>query len=255
MTDPIGAGSCTPDRIAESHKRDFWINENRKHIPEHYRLQKCGRIVNALVAGKECDLLDVGCGPATLMRVLQRNIHYHGIDIAIQDPAPNLLESDILTAPIRFGGKRFDIVVAQGLFEYVGTHQSQKFREIAQILRGNGTFIVSYTNFNHRARQIIEAFSNVQPLDEFRGELARHFTIDRYFPASHNWYGGQPTRKLVKQVNMRVNANIPVVSPRLAVEYFFVCSRRQESAELATPARAVMPVTRQDPASSVPETV
>jgi SAM-dependent methyltransferase len=226
VTDSIGAGAYTSEKIAESHKRDFWINENKKHIPAHYRLRKCGRIVNTVAAGKESDLLDVGCGPATLMRILQRNIRYHGIDIAIQGPAPNLLESDILTSPIRFGDKRFDIVVAQGLFEYAGTHQSQKFSEIAEILRDNGTFIVSYTNFNHRARHIFEAFSNVQPIDEFRSDLARHFTIDRYFPASHNWYGGQPTRKIVMAVNMRLNANIPVISPKLAVEYFFVCSRR-----------------------------
>ena len=220
------AGAFTSENIAESHKRDFWINENKKHIPAHYRLQKCGRIINAVAAGEESDLLDVGCGPATLMRVLERNIHYYGIDIAIQEPAPNLLEADILTAPIMFGDKSFDIVVAQGLFEYMGEQQSQKFSEIAQILRKDGKFVVTYTNFNHRAAHIFKAFSNVQPLEEFRSDLARFFTIDKYFPASHNWYGGQPTRKLVMAANMHFNANVPVISPKLAVEYFFVCSRR-----------------------------
>lgn len=160
------------------------------------------------------------------MSVLPQSVHYFGIDIAIHDPAPNLLESDILETPIRFGEKKFDIVVAQGLFEYVGVHQSEKFGEIAQLLRENGKFVVTYTNFSHRAKQIFEAFSNVQPPGDFRQDLARHFTIDRSFPASHNWYGGQPTRTVVKAVNMRLNANIPLISPRLAVEYFFVCSPR-----------------------------
>lgn len=214
------------EEIAESHKRDFWIKENTKHVPAHYRLQKCGRIVSRLAGGRPCDLLDVGCGPATLRSVLPENVHYFGIDIAIHDPAPNLMESDILEAPISFGEKKFDVVVAQGLFEYVGTHQSEKFGEIARLLRENGKFVVTYTNFDHRARQIFEAFSNVQPPADFRRDLERYFTIDRAFPASHNWYGGQPTRTLIKAVNMHLNASIPVISPRLAVEYFYICSPR-----------------------------
>jgi SAM-dependent methyltransferase len=214
------------EKIAESHKRDFWIEENKKHVPAHYRLQKCARVVSRLAGGRQCDLLDVGCGPATLMTVLPGNIHYYGIDIAIHDPAPNLLEADILNTPISFGEKSFDIVVAQGLFEYLGAQQSQKFAEIARLLGADGTFVVTYTNFGHRAAQIFEAFSNVQPLDDFRQDLARYFRIDRCFPASHNWYGGQPARGLIKAVNMRVNDNIPFISPRLAVEYFFICSRR-----------------------------
>lgn len=212
------------EKIAESHKRDFWIEENKKHTPAHYRLQKCGRIVSRIVGNRQCDLLDVGCGPGTLMTVLPKNVHYFGIDIAVHDPAPNLLESDILETPIKFDDKKFDIVVAQGLFEYMGTHQSEKFGEIAQLLRENGKFVVTYTNFSHRAKQIFEAFSNVQPPEEFRQDLARYFAIDRYFPASHNWYGGQPTRTVIKAANMRLSANIPLISPRLAVEYFFICS-------------------------------
>jgi SAM-dependent methyltransferase len=212
---------------AEAYKRDFWIKENRKHIPAHYRLRKCGRIVNDVARGAPCDLLDVGCGPATLSSVLRDNIRYYGIDIALHAPAPNLRESDILSSPIGFDGMTFDIVVAQGLFEYVGDMQSRKFAEIAQVLRPGGRFVVSYTNFGHRARNIFEAYSNVMPMHEFRDDLARFFTIDRCFPASHNWYGGQPARKPVMAVNMVLNANIPVVSPRLAVEYFFVCSARR----------------------------
>jgi len=215
---------------AQYYKKDFWIKENQKHIPAHYRLQKTAGIVNGIARGKECDLLDVGCGPATLMRLLQKNIHYYGIDIAIHDPAPNLIEADLVETPIRFGDKRFDIVVAQGFFEYVGDVQPQKFAEIAQLLNEGGTFLLTYTNFGHRDKHVFQAFSNVRPLDDFRKSLTRYFDIDRCFPTSYNWHGGQPTRTLVKAANMHLKMNIPLAGPRLAVEYFFICSPRLKPA-------------------------
>lgn len=227
MNDSANAQGVAPESAEKFYKRDFWIKENQKHVPPHYRLQKCARIVNAIAHGNECDLLDVGCGPATLMHFVDKNINYYGIDIAIHDPAPNLIESDFAEKPIRFADKRFDIVVAQGVFEYVGAFQDQKFSEIAYLLKDQGTFVLSYTNFGHQNKQIYEPFNNIKSFDEFRQSLARHFVIERYFPTSHNWSGGQPTRKFMKALNMRMNANVPVLSPRLAVEYFFICSRRR----------------------------
>lgn len=226
MNDSASAAGVAPGNAAKFYKRDFWIKENQKHVPAHYRLQKAARKLNAVAQGRECDLLDVGCGPATLMRLLQKNIHYYGIDIAIHDPAPYLIETDFLDSPIRFGDRRFDIIAAQGVFEYMGSAQSQKFAEIARLLKEHGTFFLSYTNFDHRDKYIFEAFSNVQPFGDFRQSLARYFTIDKCFPASHNWHGGQPARSLIKGANMHMNMNIPFVSPRLAVEYFFICSPR-----------------------------
>ena len=86
-------------------------------------------------------VLDVGCGPASLMPLLRSNIQYYGIDIAIHDPAPNLIEADLLETPIWFNDKRFHIVVAQGVFEYFGTSQSQKFTEIRTLLADGGKFL------------------------------------------------------------------------------------------------------------------
>src|SRR5579862_1918223 len=123
------------------YKRDFWADENLKYTEPHFRLEKSSHILNRIARGKECDLLDVGCGPATLMRLLDKNIHYHGIDIAIHNPAPNLIESDFLGNPIRFGNKKFDIILAQGVFEYVGAFQAQKFSEIKQSLKPDGIFM------------------------------------------------------------------------------------------------------------------
>lgn len=224
-----GNGIAPGDRDAVRYrKKEFWREEHRKFVHPHFRLEKAARIVNTIASGRQqCDLLDVGCGPATMMRLLNSNIRYHGLDISIEHPAPNLAEADFLETPICFGNKTFDIVVAQGVFEYVGTFQQAKFSDIASILGAGGTFIVSYTNFGHRRAQVDELYNNVQPLDQFRRCLTRHFTVERYFPVSHNWYHGQPSRRLIKAVQTHFNMNIPMLSPLLAVEYFFICSIRE----------------------------
>jgi SAM-dependent methyltransferase len=211
---------------ASRYKRDFWEEENLKFGEPWYRLEKSARIIRRLAGKRECTLLDVGCGPATLMRLLSANIHYYGIDIAIHNPAPNLIEADLIESEIAFGDKRFDLIAALGVFEYAGQSQSRKFSEIARILNPGGKFIVTYTNFGHRKKRIYEAFSNVRTLDSFRQDLRRYFNIDESFPASHNWKHSQPSRELVKAANMHVTFNIPLVSPMLAVDYFFICSPR-----------------------------
>ena len=107
------------------------------------------------------------------MPLLRSNIQYYGIDIAIHDPAPNLIEADFLETPIRFDEKRFNIVIAQGVFEYAGTFQAQKFAEISQLLNDDGIFIVSYSNFGHRSRSIYWPYSNVQALNSFSARVSR----------------------------------------------------------------------------------
>jgi cyclopropane fatty-acyl-phospholipid synthase-like methyltransferase len=230
MRDPVSSKAVVPDgRVSERaahYKKDFWEEENLKFGEPWYRLEKSARIISRLAEGKECTILDVGCGPATLMRLLPANIHYYGIDIAIHNPAPNLMEADLIESEIAFGDKRFDLTSALGVFEYIGQAQSRKFSEIAKILNADGKFIVTYTNFGHRKPRIYEPFSNVQPLDSFRQDLRRYFTIDESFPASHNWKHSQPSRELIKAANMRVSLNLPFISPLLAVDYFFICSPR-----------------------------
>jgi SAM-dependent methyltransferase len=206
--------------------RDFWAQESQKYRSAHFRLQKAGRIVNGLAGKRECTLLDVGCGPATLRRELQPTIRYFGIDIAISEPGPNLFEIDIVNNPIDLGGQRFDFIVAQGVFEYLGQVQSQKFSEIAELLVDGGTFLVSYINFGHRTAYVYDVYNNVQPLEQFEQDLSRFFTIRRRIPTSHNWSHSEPSRRLVKELNMYFDVTIPYVSSKLAVEYFFVCSRR-----------------------------
>lgn len=222
-----GEGAISEDDNGDMlHKRDFWSQENLKYSRPHYRLEKSARIINRLARDRSCTLLDVGCGPAALMPLLRSNIRYHGIDIAIHEPAPNLIEADFLEVPIRFADKHFDIILAQGVFEYVGSFQAQKFAEIAGLLNDGGIFIASYVNFDHRERYVYEPYSNVQTPTEFRQSLAQHFIIKRYFPTSYNWGHSEPSRKLLKAANMNINVNIPLIGRALAVEYFFICSAR-----------------------------
>ena len=230
MSNPAGDKDVVPaDGTGNTlYKKDFWREENLKYSRPHYRMEKVSRLVNKLARGQQRTLLDVGCGPATLRSLLEPNIKYHGVDIAIREPAPDLIEADLIEAPIQFDGQRFDIVLAQGFFEYVGNFQSQKFAEIAQLLNDDGIFVVSYVNFDHRQRDVYWPYSNVQPFNEFRRSLSEHFRIRRFFPTSYNWNHWEPNphRKLLRAANMHINVNIPIIAPVLAVEYFLICSVR-----------------------------
>jgi len=206
------------------YKHEFWATENLRYLKPHYRLAKAARIVNALPGDNRRDLLDVGCGPAALERLLNPGLSYHGIDIAIQQPAENLRQMDFLAEPISFDGRQFDIVVAQGVFEYVGRFQVEKFAEIRRILRPGGVFLASYVNFDHLHRRVYEPYSNVQSFAEFRAALQQVFRIDRYFPTSYHWYHREPNRAWLQALQMRINVTIPLLSRLFAVEYFFLCS-------------------------------
>ena len=216
------------DTEGKLYKRDFWITENLRYAKPHFRLEKSARIINRLARDRECSLLDVGCGPATLMHLLGENIHYYGVDIAIQSPSPNLLQTDLTQKPIAFGSQEFDIVIAQGFFEYIADYQDRKFSEIANVLKQNGKFIATYVNFAHRDRQIYWPYSNVQSISDFRAALARRFRVDQCFPTSYNWHHSEPNRWFLRQSQLRLNLNIPVVGASLAVEYFFICSQYED---------------------------
>ena len=229
MTDSSSGGGASPggaDGSVQYYKRDFWSRENLKYAKPHYRLEKASRIINRIARGRECTLFDVGCGPAALRPLLAPNIRYFGADIAIQEPEPYLLEADFIEGPIQFGGRKFDIVLAQGFFEYVGEHQSQKFAEIAALIKRGGIFITTYVNFGHRDRQVYWPYSNVQPFADFRASLSARFDVRRFFPTSHNWRHGEPNRRGIRDVNMHLNLNVPFLSPWLAVEYFVICRLR-----------------------------
>jgi len=212
------------------YKRDFWATENRKFAEPHFRMEKIARYVQKVAGGREVSLLDLGCGPAALAGLLPPNVHYHGIDIAIQQPAPYLIEADLVDQPVAFRDETFDIVVAEGLFEYLGDVQSQKLAEIAGVVRDGGTFICTYTNFAHRKKSIYHLYSNVQQPEHFRRDLSRFFTIEQSFPTAYNWNPSHPRRPWLRVPQEKVSVNVPVIGRKLAVDYCYRCSpvrRRQ----------------------------
>ena len=207
-------------------QRDYWIIQNRQYTEPSFRLHKCARMLKELANGRECTLLDVGCGPGALRHVLPPQIKYYGIDIALQEPASFMREVDFAKNPISYDGQRFDFIVGLGVLEYMGTLQNQKFQEIKSILNENGKLVVSYINFSHLGRKVWPNYNNVQSIGSMADSLKEVFKIERCFPASHHWRQKQPGRYAVRKIQMHMNFNIPVLSPWLAVEYFFVCSHK-----------------------------
>jgi SAM-dependent methyltransferase len=208
------------------YKKEFWATENLKYAQPHFRMEKVARLVNRIAGKNTRDLLDVGCGPATLMGLLHDGIHYYGIDIAIHNAAPNLIQADFLEAPIAFADKHFDIVVAQGVFEYIGNVQRQKLSEIRDLLKEGGTFIATYVNFDHCNKNIYWPYNNIQSFKAFYHSLREFFQVDRYFPTSHRWHHDEPRDRLMWAVHKHINLNIPLISRLFGVEYFFVCSKK-----------------------------
>lgn len=202
----------------------YWAQETLNYSQPHFRLIKCANIINKISRGQKCDLLDVGCGPATLGTLLDPGIDYYGIDISIQQSAPNLIQSDITECGIGFEDRTFDIVVAFGLFEYMGDLEKQKMLEIRKCLKTGGTFITSFVNFGHRDVKMHPAYNNRLPVKVFADDLREFFKIERYFPTSHNWHATEPRREWFAKLQSPLKLNIPVLSPLLAVEYIFICS-------------------------------
>ena len=212
------------------YEKDFWLKENLRYSEPYFRLEKCARIVNALAQGMNCDLLDVGCGPATLARLLQKNINYFGVDIAIHDPVPNLLELDFAQNEIEYGSRCFDIVVATGVFEYLGGLQHEKFAEVQRIIKRNGKLVLTYSNFGHlNVQRAINGwyFNNIQPIQEFKEDLESFFHVEKWFPSSHNWFFSESRRKWLRQIQMPLETSIPIISRMLAISYFFICSLKK----------------------------
>jgi hypothetical protein len=134
-----------------------------------------------------------------------------------------MIEVDITKEPIRFEDRRFDIVLAQGLWEYMGKHQDQKLSEISDLLAPHGVFVTTYVNFRHRATDVYEVYNNVQTPEQFRRSIEQHFAVERYLPTSHRWHHSEPNRRILRLPNMYLNARLPYLTPILAVEYLLVC--------------------------------
>lgn len=211
----------------EYRNKEYWIVENAQYAEPSFRLRKCARVVNQLANGRPSSLLDVGCGPAALRQLLDPNVSYYGLDLAIHQRADYLREADFVKNRVAFDDRRFDFVTAMGFLEYMGQKQNQKFEEISQILNEHGKFVMSYINFGHYRRQVWPNYNNVQSIAEMTKAVEKVFRIEKRFPASHHWRQKQPGNNSLPTIQMHVNFNIPLFSSMLAVEYFFICSPRK----------------------------
>jgi SAM-dependent methyltransferase len=208
-------------------KQDLAGAGDVKQATPPFRTRKVARVIRRVVADRRLprvDLLDVGCGPGTLAALLPDGVRYHGVDIAITSPAPNLAQLDIVEDPLSFGGKTFGIVVAQGLFEYLGDAQSRKLAEIAALLAEDGTFICTYRNFAHRGKRVYWPYGDVRQPRDFRRDLERRFRIEKAFPTAYNFNPRHPNWAPLRLSQERCQLNIPVIGRLLAVDYCYVCS-------------------------------
>lgn len=218
-----------PQAAENFRDHDYWIEENKLYIEPSFRLKKCARVIGELAAGRQCTLLDVGCGPAALRPLLPSNVTYHGMDIAIHENVPWLRERNVADDTIAWDDKKFDFVVAMGFFEYMGHQQQKKFEEIRNILKDDGRFMMSYINFGHANHKVWPNYNNVKSKAEMKKGVEQVFQVDKVFPASHNWRPKQPGKRHLTGLQMHVNFTIPVISPMLAVENFFLCSKLHRS--------------------------
>lgn len=207
-------------------KKDYWKKENLLYTSAHYRLQRVAQVINCISSKTEQkDLLDVGCGPATLATLLNSNIHYHGIDIALQKSGLQFLEKDIIGEAIDFKNKKFDFVIASGLLEYLGNNQVQKFEEIFNSLKNNGYFITTFSNLDHIQQPRYPSWNNYQTIDSLLHDFRLFFRVEKYYPGSHNIAFKEPSNKLIKKIQSCLCYEIPYFSKRFAVHYIFICKK------------------------------
>lgn len=204
---------------------DYWIKENLTYSRPHLRLQKLSKIINSIAKNNKLSLLDVGCGPAALKNLLNKNIDYYGIDIAIHEPNENFIEKDIIQNTIDFNGKTFDLIISSGFFEYAGSFYSKKFGEINDILNDSGLFILTFSNMNHIMKPKYHSWNNYASIKDIQNELSQHFIIKKQFPAYYNLKYKEITNKFFSQMQKNININIPIINTLFGVDHIFICRK------------------------------
>ncbi len=197
--------------------REYWIKENLRYTHRYFRTLKLAKIVNVMSRGKPCDLLDLGCGPETLSSLLNQNVSYFGIDIALHRAQKHLMEMDITRNPIHFHGNTFDFVVAAGLFEYMGNCSHEKYAEILTLLKPNGKFIVTYMNMDHCTKPSFPSWNNIVTIDEFKEGLSQHYHVLDFFPSYYSAKEGDLESELMRKLQLNFNLNIPLIGKRYGV--------------------------------------
>lgn len=206
--------------------KQYWIKENYKYKNVHFRLERVANIINAK-SKRSADLLDIGCGTATLSTILREDINYFGIDIAPHSNEPNIRELDIANSVIQFDERKFDVIVVSGLFEYLGEKHVEKMKEISNILKDRGIFIVTFSNMEHIKKPNYPSWNNFDSISVFKGNLEKHFQVMNYFPAYHNIKYTEITNGIGKKLAHKINFNIPTISNRWGIDFIFICTKKE----------------------------
>lgn len=129
----------------------YWNVRGPEFDTVHPRLQLIGRLIGELPGVRT--MLDVGCGPAAMRRVVPPGIEYFGIDIAsdviagLDDPA-HFQVVNLDTVDGCFDDRRFDLVVCSGVFEYINDRE-RFMRLLRRKAAPGGHLILSFTNHQH----------------------------------------------------------------------------------------------------------
>lgn len=156
----------------------------------------------------EATLLDVGCGRNSLAaEAIRRAKRSFGIDLVADDLRHNrVVQLPILATAYQlpFRAESFDVVALQWVVEHFAQPE-RAFREIARVLRPNGTLIVLTTN----ARNYIPLLSRIVP------SAVRHFALKRLLrrPAhkSHPVFYRANTRRALSRLAERSGLHLAQV--------------------------------------------
>ena len=150
MSDPASDRTTVPEGNAGNalYKKDFWSEENLKYSRPHFRMEKASRLINRLARGRDRTLLDVGCGPGLLERVLDRGRwHVTGIEMApyIADFGRARLGTNVLAARLEDANlppASFDVVV----MKYVLDHMEEPFaalQKARRVIKPDGLLVIA----------------------------------------------------------------------------------------------------------------
>lgn len=207
-------------------KASYWAVETKKYETPHRRLKRLADELNRLPlsAGK---VLDLGCGPGTLGRLLDRSrLAYAGVDVFPQpDFGGRYGQFDLENGPwsdFPFAEK-FDAIVLSGVMEYLSAQRlAELFRFIKQnLLKPDGIILASYTNFDHYARQALTYHPawttvwSIKQLTEFW--LSAGYQVVRKYPSyyfvfnrrvySPRWWLGWLSRRFGRQIIFSLKTN------------------------------------------------
>lgn len=189
---PLSDGSVFWIKPASEEKLAYWENETQKYQEPHLRLKRLTGEINRLPLAAGA-VLDLGCGPGTLGRLIDRSrFKYFGVDVFKQELATGVygqfdLDHDTWEQfPFR---RRFDVVVISGVLEYLSP---VRIKELLQFIRQTlaapeTAIIVTYTNFEHYARRPVNyhpAWTATWPIKKMLSVLAdTGFQLIKKYPS------------------------------------------------------------------------